>query len=386
MGGENSSKPVPGLHIFGPRPGLPDSGPLLQHLDQAACRHRRGPSADGRPLAAVHEVLGKISVPGSGRSGLPDFAFSELERKALRHRFYPFAPDVAPEELEQMLLLQSFEELVSHAQQRPWSFADRSWRESIPKSLLGQVLQAALQREPFVDCAYSSRHDCLLLALHHRSVPGQVLWHAWHGDNLTAPQDPKWKSALVTSPTFNDWKVHGGGAPANVQLIENMDAREMGYNTMVEKLAVADGSLILVTSMESGVLPGETRCPRSSRRLARVLKDRLTFGIVERREPREPKESQEVPDEAPEPSEVAPEPESVPEGPPGGVFWLALPSGARVTARNMPAKSDDSSTGSLLSYTTTDGQVRVLLKIPVAVGWGGGKDYLSIGPVLFQQT
>ncbi|CAE7635001.1 unnamed protein product, partial [Symbiodinium necroappetens] len=182
--------------------------------------------------------------------------------QALKHRFYPFAPGVAPEELEQLLLIHAFEDLLAKAQpERSWCCADRIWREQIPSSLLGQTLEAALRSEPFADAAYLPRHDALLLALHHRAAPGRVLWHAWQGDLLADPQDAKWQSSvLVTHPTYNDWaQVHGSGlvsssTPTKLQVVENMDARDVGYNAIVEKLACPpDGSLILVSRMESGI-------------------------------------------------------------------------------------------------------------------------------------
>eukprot|EP00439_Symbiodinium_sp_Y106_P081345 s85_g20.t1 len=350
-------------------PGIPGSGPLLQFLDRAACRHRRGPGAqlEGQPaLAAVHEVLSKISVPGSGRSGLPEAAvLCAREREALKHRFYPFAPGVAPEELEQLLLIHAFEDLLAKAQpERSWCCADRIWREQIPSSLLGQTLEAALRSEPFADAAYLPRHDALLLALHHRAAPGRVLWHAWQGDLLANPQDAKWQSSvLVTHPTYNDWsQVHGSGlvassTPKKLQVIENMDAREVGYNAIVEKLACPpDGSLILVSRMESGIRrsfpelgtgPLTDRFPAEatkSRSMARIFKDNLVFGMVADETWRqwqlgfqqaavEEKAAAAAEEEQPAEEEAA-------EGPllpfadsQLGAFWLVLPSSSRVTAR-----------------------------------------------------
>ncbi|CAE7281467.1 unnamed protein product [Symbiodinium natans] len=385
--------------------GIPGSGPLLQFLDRAACRHRRGPGAqlEGQPvLAAVHEVLGKISVPGSSRSGLPEAAvLCAREREALKHRFYPFAPGVAPEELEQLLLIHAFQDLLAKAQpERTLCCADRIWREQIPASLLGQTLEAALRSEPFADAAYLPRHDALLLALHHRAVPGRVIWHAWQGDLLADAQDAKWQSsALVTHPTYNDWsQVHGSGlvsssTPKKLQVVENMDAREVGYNAIVEKLACPpDGSLILVSRMESGIrrsfpelgaapMPGRFPAEAAkSRRTARVFKDNLVFGLVADETWRQWQLSfQQAAAEAAAATteEEPPAEEDVPaEGPLPfaetqlGALWLVLPSGSRVTARphhesagkrglldeavrdGMPLPS----LGITMTYTMVDGQ------------------------------
>lgn len=368
-------------------PGLPDSGPLLPYLDRAACYHRCGPGAelDGKPvLASVHEVLDKVSVPRRG-VGLPAAAtFSAVERKALRHRFYPFAPSVSPHELEQMLLLHAFQDLMlKAAPERSWCFADRRWRELIPKSLFGQCLEEALKSEPFVDTAYLPRHDCLLLVLHHRSVPGQVLWHAWHGDVLAKAQDPKWSQpSLVTLPTYNDWsKVHGGSeASANVSILENLDAREIGYNAIVEKLACPEGSVILVTSMELGLQSSfGSREPRQTRRLARVMKGGLTFGMAVDETWKRWQESslqkardlaQEPPSEegAEEPGAPAPEPvEPFPDSRLGSV-WVSLPSGSRVTLRLhhegveglwelSQAEHPLPKMGAMMTYAANDGQL-----------------------------
>lgn len=344
----NSHEPAKQASESAVVPGLPDSGPLLPYLDRAACHHRCGPSAqlDGQPvLASVHEVLSKVSVPGRG-TGLPAAAtFSAVEREALRHRFYPFAPNVSPHELEQMLILHSFQELMLRAApERTWCFADRRWRERIPKSLFGQSLEEALRSEPFVDTAYLPRHDCLLLVLHHRSGPRQI-WHAWHGDVLAGSEDPKWSQpTLVTMPSYNDWsKVHGGSElrPSQLSMIENMDGREIGYNAIVEKLACpSEGSLILVTSMEGGLRNSfESREPRQMRRMARVMKGDVTFGIAVDQTWRDWQSKVTTPAKAEdEPSEDA-DPGSLEAPSPLfpdanlGTIWLALPNGARVTSR-----------------------------------------------------
>eukprot|EP00913_Durusdinium_trenchii_P000414 g379.t2 len=341
-----------------------------------------------------------VSVPRRG-VGLPAAAtFSAVERKALRHRFYPFAPSVSPHELEQMLLLHAFQDLMlKAAPERSWCFADRRWRELIPKSLFGQCLEEALKSEPFVDTAYLPRHDCLLLVLHHRSVPGQVLWHAWHGDVLAKAQDAGAKRAssenawsqpsLVTLPTYNDWsKVHGGSeASANVSILENLDAREIGYNAIVEKLACPEGSVILVTSMELGLQSSfGSREPRQTRRLARVMKGGLTFGMAVdetwKRWQESPRagilggieESGEMkgtpPSEegAEEPGAPAPEPvEPFPDSRLGSV-WVSLPSGSRVTLRLhhegveglwelSQAEHPLPKMGAMMTYAANDGQL-----------------------------
>jgi len=407
-------------------PGVPGSGPLVPFLDQAACRHQlgRGGELDSKPaLESVHDVLAKVSVPGSARSGLPkDAVHSAAEREALKCRFYPFAPGLPAVDLEQMLLLQAFQDLLSKAQsERQWSFSDRIWREWIPAKLLGQRLEEALRTEPFVDTAYLPRHDCLLVVLHHRSMPGRLMWHAWHGDMLSDLEDGKWKlGTATTAPTFNDWsQVFGAGLPgaaiatAPKTIFDNIDGRELGYNCMVEKLSTpSDGSLVIVTRMEHGLrrsclYPGNVTPeaghrfqpePRQQRRLARVFKDGLTFGMVEDRswkqwqvEDRRQRcqaeaeaafQEQQASAEPVPADPTADRPPSAPRCPvvePTGPFafedwqlgsvWIAFPNGARLTARmhhesavqrgalTFPDQGSLSDVGATLTYCMATGQM-----------------------------
>jgi hypothetical protein len=231
---------------------------LLPHLDQALCSHSlAGASAldDGQSVIdVVHRVLKEVSAPGVRRSGLPqDAAHSAAQREALKTRIYPFAPMLPPSEFEQLLLLHAFEDVLNKAQpERKWRLNDRTYRERVPKELLAQTLDAALQCEPFVSTAYLPRHDCLLVALHYRSLAGKVMWHAWDGD-LFAPSDSKrWGSSLMTMPTFNDWgKIVGGSLPGfqlprACRLLPETDGREFGFVKVIEKLATpSDKSIIL---------------------------------------------------------------------------------------------------------------------------------------------
>eukprot|EP00930_Biecheleria_cincta_P044938 TRINITY_DN30967_c0_g1_i1.p1 TRINITY_DN30967_c0_g1~~TRINITY_DN30967_c0_g1_i1.p1 ORF type:complete len:1572 (+),score=357.35 TRINITY_DN30967_c0_g1_i1:89-4804(+) len=410
------------------------NGPLLPLLDTAACRHTLGAGAklEGQPvLGSVHKVLAKVSVPGSGRSGLPEAAIhSAAEREALAHRFYPFAPKVPAADLEQMLLLHAFQDLLAKAQpERSWCFADRIWREQIPRHLLGQVLEAALRNEPFVDTAYLPRHDCLLVALHHRSMPGRVMWHKWEGDLLADKEAAKWQSpALTTLPTFNDWaQVFGAGIPGMKgtaipqpkTILENIDGRDLGYNAVVEKLASPpDGSLILVSCTEHGLrqnFPEPSNLPltqassrfsapsRSSRCLARVFKEGLTFGIVEdvswnrwqlleqaaSLAPHSHKEETGVSEERPaSPGGEALAGSMLPfAGAWLGLFWLSFPNGARLTTRmhhenalqrgvlrGGGAEMSLPPMGTLLTYSMAVGQViQVFSDGSVCLSWPGSK-------------
>jgi hypothetical protein len=423
-------------------------GPLLPLLDNAACRHTLGACAklEGQPvLGSVHKVLAKVSVPGSGRSGLPKAAVhSAAEREALTYRFYPFAPSVPPAELEQMLLLHAFQDLLAKAQpERSWCFADRIWREQIPKHLLGQVLEAALRSEPFVDTAYLPRNDCLLVALHHRSMPGRVMWHKWEGDLLADKEAAKWQSsALTTLPTFNDWaQVFGASmlgstgalaVPQPKTILENIDGRDLGYNAVVEKLASPpDGSLILVSCTEHGLkqnFPEPSNLPlpqassrfsapsRISRRLARVFKDGLTFGIVEDFSWKRWQLLEQAAAVAPDSHKEQPgESEERPASPGGeaeassmlpfssarlGLFWLSFPNGARLTTRmhhenalqrgvlkgggaEMPLPP----MGTLLTYSMAAGQViQVFSDGSVCLSWPAGSAQLEAAKSLCSTT
>jgi hypothetical protein len=288
-------------------------------------------------MSAVHAILDNVSVPGKGRSGLPaDAIHSAAQREALKTRIYPFAPDLPASQFEQLLLLHAFEDLLNQAQpERKFRLSDRLYHERVPKDLLAQTLQSALQREPFVSSSYLPRHDCLLVAMHHRSLPGRLCWHSWKGDLATPDDSDMWKTGLFATPTYNDWAQIVGGnvagaSPEPPRLLQGLDARELGYVKTIEKLATpADGSIILVTKFDRGLgesfpypssaaLQGFGKDPvpllesasgagdaesvimgpnttlalamaaepkfdapeRYSSRLARVMKDGLAFGIV----------------------------------------------------------------------------------------------------------
>lgn len=392
--------------------GQLDGGrPLLSSLDGAATRHLLGGGAKigDKPVAdAVHEVLQEVPVAGSRRLGMPRVAtFSSVEREALQSRLYPFAPKVPALELEQMVLLHSFETLLTKAQpDRQWLFLDRHFRERIPNHLLSQVFQAALQTEPMIDTAYLPRYDCLLVALHHRSLPGRVTWHSWKGDLLHEANSEHWSNGLVTAPTFSDWRevIWNRRLPGNSLLqpqnIVNVDSRDLGYGTIVEKLAIpADGSLLLVTRMESGLresFPPPSNdtgtisaiaaeevthsfdiAGRNIQRKGRVMKSGLTYGIVrdaawvepppkalevsaEEQEETRAAEGEEQEEGEKEEQEVDAPEAGAPHVP--GSFWLAFPNGSRCTARihherASPEGLSAGPKGVLFGYTTASGEV-----------------------------
>ncbi|OLQ08814.1 hypothetical protein AK812_SmicGene7664 [Symbiodinium microadriaticum] len=225
--------------------GLEDSGKsrsievwMLRTVLLCTCKSQACGSSSG-DRAAVHEVL----------------------RKALKHRFYPFAPGVAPEELEQLLLIHAFEDLLAKAQ------PERSWHAML---VIGWDAWWVLE--------YLGKDGSGLLLDVFFGMPGKGISLPTHRS-----------SVLVTHPTYNDWaQVHGSGLvssstwrpwfafeackavgrPTKLQVVENMDARDVGYNAIawnpeVEKLACPpDGSLILVSRMES---------------MARIFKDNLVL-------------------------------------------------------------------------------------------------------------
>lgn len=266
-------------------------------------------------------------------------------------------------------------------------------------------------------------------------------------------------------PTYNDWsQVYGGRsgeAPQPRILLEGTDARALGYTGIFEKLATPpDGSTILVTRSDVGlscsfpkpsnelltatekeavdraerksalddgassvaysVMPGKgvqaveakfraARCDvpaaRSSK-LARVMKDGLTFGLLADRTFESWREAEaqrlahdaaaamaaagatagEAAAEGCEAAGALDVPASPFEGVTLGSFWLTLPGGARVSARvhhervvSRPSfdASSLSEAGVLLTYTMAAGQVlqvlgggAVCLSFPLALSEG----------------
>jgi len=268
-----------------------DSANVISELDRALCSHSLaggGVVDNGESIiSAVHRVLQNVSVPGVKRSGLPDNSLhSAAQREDLKTRIYPFAPNLPTSEFEQLLLLHSFEDLLNQAQpERKWRLDNRTFRERIPRELLVQTLQDALRCEPFVSTTYLPRHDCLLVALHHRALPGRVMWHSWKGD-LAAPTDSdRWGNGLFTTPTYNDWaQVVGGSAsgeyPQPARVFDGLDGRQFGYMKTVEKLATpAEGSVILVTKFDRGL--NESFPFPSAAALQAVGVDSIPLGVVE---------------------------------------------------------------------------------------------------------
>eukprot|EP00746_Dinoflagellata_sp_MGD_P125940 gnl/MRDRNA2_/MRDRNA2_60853_c0_seq1.p1 gnl/MRDRNA2_/MRDRNA2_60853_c0~~gnl/MRDRNA2_/MRDRNA2_60853_c0_seq1.p1 ORF type:complete len:2005 (+),score=521.56 gnl/MRDRNA2_/MRDRNA2_60853_c0_seq1:84-6098(+) len=232
-------------------------GAVLPYLDNVSCKHL-GHELPGNisVVAQEHSVLSYMRVPGYKRNGLPQYAtYSASQRSALRNRIYPFLPELTPVETERMLLVHEFEKLLSAAQpERKWRLSERIYHEKIPKDLLVQTLSEAFRNEMFMNTSYYARHDCCLVALHYRALPGRVLWHAWKGDLFTDTASEEWKTGLFTKPSFNDWWhiLRSGGEPPK-QVI-GLDSREYGYCSTVEKLVVpSDGSTILVSTFNRGI-------------------------------------------------------------------------------------------------------------------------------------
>jgi hypothetical protein len=254
---------------------IPTPATLLPFLDRSSCSHHLGggggsaarlaavsaETSGGDPAIDVaRRILEQLSAPGARRSKLPPYALhSAGQREFLASRFYPFAPQVSPAELEQLLLLHGFEELLRKAQpERTPYVGDRVYRERIPKELLAQTLSAAFQDEFFMDTSYLPRYDCLLVALHYRTLKGRTMWHSWRGDLLQPHDSDRWADGLFPIPTYNDWATVFRGrfmdVPQPRMLLEGYDGRQGGYQGIIEKLATpADGSIILITKLESGL-------------------------------------------------------------------------------------------------------------------------------------
>lgn len=284
-----------------------DGSSVIHHHDQASVRHE-GHELPGGVKASkeVHRLLSHLRGPGVLRAGFPDQApLTIAQRSALRNRVYSFLPDLSPVEIERLILLREFEKLLESVQpERKWSLADRSFHEKIPGWLLAQTLNSAIQSECFVDTAYMERNDCLLIALHHRSVPGRASWHSWGSDllkvGLAADSGPK----LCPIPSYSSWSyAMGPGAAEALQdalapvEFTNVDAREVGFCQIVEKHVLAeDGAVVVVTVQGRGFLSsgpcatatgregdedsGGMVRPRAEMRLARIMKDGLVYGIL----------------------------------------------------------------------------------------------------------
>ncbi|CAE8589690.1 unnamed protein product [Polarella glacialis] len=264
-----------------PRPlGVPpeevqDGGDLvLPYLDKCSCRH----SGDFLPGGAsanaeVQRILSHLNAPGLRRTNFPPGIprMSAASRSAYRNRIYDLLPNLSVVQIERLILLHEFERLLHTAQpERTWDLKDRVFNEKIPAAVLSQVLMDATRRQCFVDTAYVERQDCLLVAMHHRALPGRVLWHSWEGDLLKlAPSSGEEPPGLCAVPTFNDWwhllaaprgDVDGespnssDAAPSRPSKVLAADGRELGYCKTVEKLLVpSDGSIIIRTALQRGI-------------------------------------------------------------------------------------------------------------------------------------
>eukprot|EP00913_Durusdinium_trenchii_P022643 g21266.t1 len=238
-----------------------------------------------------HEVVGSLMA-----------MVEQEEMEAERNRIYKYMPSMPVVELERLLLLREFQHLLHEAQpERQWNLKDWVFQEKISASLLSQTILEASCRDYFVNMKYMERQDCLLVAMHYRALPGRVLWHSWEGDLLTLSQEDghqgqerfKGELKLCPMPTFHDWwqlvsgqpspappayeyVVEGGifKAPPKAKKADarggnmtqrpvppplcpkkvlDLDAREVGYCKVIEKILVpSDKSIILRTAFQRG--------------------------------------------------------------------------------------------------------------------------------------
>lgn len=305
-GSKEETQHVPGM---APDPGLGSSPPedleemVIPFHDQMSSRHVGHHLPGGKSVALeIEQLLSHLNAPGIDRQNFPRrISMTAAERSAHRNRIYKYMPSMPVVELERLLLLREFQELLHHAQpERHWNLQDWIFQEKIPASLLCQTLLDASCRDYFVDMKYMERQDCLLVAMHHRALPGRVLWHSWEGDLLTlAAKDSETRSEmkLCPVPTFNDWwqlvsgqpspappayaeseegftavpsrkkakkrkepkdanatQKAGLEAPACPKKVLDLDAREVGYCKAIEKILVpSDRSIILRTAYQRGV-------------------------------------------------------------------------------------------------------------------------------------
>eukprot|EP00927_Polykrikos_kofoidii_P077950 TRINITY_DN74830_c0_g1_i1.p1 TRINITY_DN74830_c0_g1~~TRINITY_DN74830_c0_g1_i1.p1 ORF type:complete len:1500 (+),score=349.88 TRINITY_DN74830_c0_g1_i1:71-4570(+) len=250
-----------------------DGSLVIPRLDFVAC-NLYGVELPGNVPAIdeVQRLLAHLQAPGVRRAGFPENIKGDgkAARTAACNRIYNSLPEMPTVEIERMLLLREFELMLERAQpERSWCLKDRVFHERIPSSVLIQTLVRASQLEQFIETAYMQRHDCLLIALHHRALPGRLLWYSWlaHAGQSGAGADKD----LCLVPTFNDWghfvakdgsndKTAAAAAgqttpalPARATLLE-FDARELGYCKLLEKVHVpADGSVVFRTSYRRGL-------------------------------------------------------------------------------------------------------------------------------------
>eukprot|EP00930_Biecheleria_cincta_P042054 TRINITY_DN28926_c0_g2_i1.p1 TRINITY_DN28926_c0_g2~~TRINITY_DN28926_c0_g2_i1.p1 ORF type:complete len:1643 (+),score=351.39 TRINITY_DN28926_c0_g2_i1:129-5057(+) len=386
---EHENELVPGM---APPPALgvepdPELGDdlVVPYQDQASVIHCGDTLPGGNPvIAEIEQILSYLRAPGIRRCSFPpgDAPMNAAARSAHRNRLYTFLPHLSVVEVERLMVLTEFENLMNRVQpERTWNFKDRVHHEKIPGTYLSQTLLSAGRDEYFIDTCYMARQDCLLIAMHHRALPGRVLWHSWEGDLLRlVPRDDGPAVSgnvkrMCPVPSFNDWWQLISGKPSQIpphlaklivgskqpsrsgseasrnptksseqqdlfkaETAENdvlpqspakviaLDAREVGYCKMVEKILVPnDGSVIFRTVSQRGVQdailpltvdseataipsPPERKAaeekveddldseseeeeidprlkeyapgPRKQMRSVRVVKDGITFGIV----------------------------------------------------------------------------------------------------------
>lgn len=235
-GSKEEAQHVPGM---APEPGLGSSPPedleeiVIPHHDRMSCRHVGHHLPGGKSVALeIEEILSHLNAPGIDRQNFPrKISMTAAERSAHRNRIYKYMPSMPVVELERLLLMREFQELLHQAQpERQWNLKDWIFQEKIPASLLCQTLLDASCRDYFVDMKYMERQDCLLVAIHHRALPGRVLWHSWEGDLLTLAGSETQELKLCPIPTFNDWwqLVSGQPSPAPPVYAET----EEGFTTL----------------------------------------------------------------------------------------------------------------------------------------------------------
>ncbi|CAK9117780.1 unnamed protein product [Durusdinium trenchii] len=352
-----------------PNPGLGSCAPedldedlVIPYHDRMRCRHVGHRFPGGKSVALeIEQILSHLNAPGINRQNFPfRVSMTAAERSAHRNRIYKYMPSMPVVELERLLLLREFQHLLHEAQpERQWNLKDWVFQEKISASLLSQTILEASCRDYFVNMKYMERQDCLLVAMHYRALPGRVLWHSWEGDLLTLSQEDGHQGQelkLCPMPTFHDWwqlvsgqpspappayeyVVEGGifKAPPKAKKADarggnmtqrpvppplcpkkvlDLDAREVGYCKVIEKILVpSDKSIILRTAFQRGaqcsvpelakegqvVKPvvededeGEDSgleedevlvdpfvpLPRKELHSVRVIKDNLTFGMV----------------------------------------------------------------------------------------------------------
>lgn len=178
------------------------------------------------------EIWKRRKIPGLFRRAMPEEPTLSIEqRSALRSRLNPFVPFFSPVRVDVALLLREAQTLLSSAQPERQITNMHDWAalERIPSSAVSQVIGKAISKSKgFVATRYLPRMDALLVAVHHRCMPGRTLWHAWD-----APSASMATMLEFLNPAY--WSVNGEGKEIK-ELMDNFHkGEEVSFEMLIPK-------------------------------------------------------------------------------------------------------------------------------------------------------